>query len=104
MAPLLGLLALIGGSIDDLGIFEIVGVDSHGHFAGKYGKRMSERYEVQRDGKRFHVIVAGHHSRMADHKHSHPKAGDRVRIVGKLRGDSITVRTDGLRPIDAKAR
>ena len=82
----------------DLGRFEITEVTRHEAFAGRLGKRITERLEVRRDGKDYQVIIDGaFHSRMGGRQMPRLSAGDSVRLRGSQKGSIIRVNWDGVR-------
>ena len=81
----------------DLGRFEIRSVTRHEAFAGRFGKRVTERLEVSRDGKDFNVIIDGaYHTRMGGRQMPRLAAGDSVTLRGSLNGSTIRVNWDGV--------
>lgn len=82
----------------DLGKFEVRSVDRTEVFAGRLGKRVTERLEVSRDGKDYKVIIDGaYHTRMGGRQMPRLSSGDSVSLHGSVNGATIRVNWDGVR-------
>lgn len=74
-------------------VYEVVDVERHEVFAGRYGRRVTETLEVRADGRTYHVDIMGaYHTYFAGRQMPVLSPGDQVEIRGTLRGD--TLRTD----------
>lgn len=81
----------------DLGVFEIESVDRRMVFAGKLGKRVKTSMEVTRNGKNYTVVIDGAtHTWVGGRRLPRLDPGTSVKLNGRIEGQTIRVRWDGI--------